>query len=213
MTVRGRVGWGERAVLDRFRGVVRPVAAGAGRTEAHARRCVEWTCAGCARGSGGGEQRLDGELEAELGEAALGALDELRLVALVVVDGAQILERLALLEHVIERDQDAVGDGDGCAFGAVAAGQALETGCEVGLLDLDCSPGGLHQFGPQVAIAVAGSGQEAFGAAPAIAGAELGPGGQVTRGRVAGHVDAGLGQDVLGQAGPMPGTVSAPPAR
>jgi len=34
---------------------------------------------------------------------------------------------------VIERDQDAVGDGDDRAFGAAAAGQALEAGREVGL--------------------------------------------------------------------------------
>jgi len=148
--------------------------------------------------SGGG--RLDRDLEAQLGEAALSAFDQLSLAALIVIGGAEVAERLLSLQDVIEGDQDAMGDGDDGAFDPAAAGQAVEAGGEVGVLDFDRGPGGLHQPGAQPAVAMPGSAGEAFAGALVVAGAELGPTGEVSGRWKTGHVDAGFGQDILGQA-------------
>ena len=83
----------------------------------------------------------------------------------------------------------------------------------VGIADLDGGPGALHQLGAQPTVAMAGGAGKTFAGALVVAGTELGPTGKVTGGGKAAHVNAGFGQNVLGQPEADPGQHRQRPGR
>src|SRR5674476_1226214 len=104
-------------------------------------------------------------------------------------------------EHVPDRDEHGVLDGDDGLEGSAAGGDAPVLGGEVGAL----CPGGGHGRDAQGALEVGVGWSGVGGLDPAGGlvgpGAGPGPGGQVAWGCEAGHVRAGLGDDHVGHAG------------
>src|SRR5204863_5290489 len=91
-------------------------------------------------------------------------------------------------EHVPGGDEDGVASGDRRLLVAAAAAQPLVLGGEVGALGAAGGFGRLTEPGAQPLGAVAGVAGLVLARGLVVAGAHPGPGGEVARGRKAGHV-------------------------
>ena len=92
-----------------------------------------------------------------------------------------------------------VGDGTDGLPGAAPAAKPLELGVEVAVLLAHGRPGGLDEGGLQPGCALLQASGAALAGALVLAGAEAGPGDQVTGGGKAAHVEADLGEELASE--------------
>src|SRR5436309_10059365 len=90
----------------------------------------------------------NGDALAELLDALGAAADDLLLVALIKVVGAEVVIRGAVPDDVVADDQNGVGDGDCGPLPPTAMGDAAVLGTEIGL-GASKRAGGLGQRCPQ----------------------------------------------------------------
>src|SRR5271166_7087237 len=146
-----------------------------------------------ASASGGLYLWFEGDVVAEAFEAAFEVGDGSGLTDLVEIGFAEIAIGQVLGEHVIGRDEDLVGDGEGCAQSAAAGLEAVELVLEVAALGSRGGERGADQDGAQVDIALPRPTALLPAGALMVAGTDAGPGGQVTDAQEYAHVDADLG--------------------
>jgi hypothetical protein len=119
-------------------------------------------------------------------------------IPLIEVVAAQVAIDCPLRQHVVDDDQDRVGDGDGCLRPAAPGCQPPVLRCQVGSLGAGRGVRRLDQTRPQPGTSLAGGAAPAFASALMIARTQPGPGGQILCGREAGEIDADLGDQRLG---------------
>ena len=122
--------------------------------------------------------------------------------------GSEVVVGLVAFEHPVRGDQDRVRDRDLCPAHPAAFGQP---GVLHGEVVLAVHPpdraGGLDEHVVEPLVAVPGAGRGALAGGLVDRRREPGPRGQVRRGREAGHVPAGLGDEHLRDLNPTPGMV------
>ncbi len=97
---------------------------------------------------------FEGDVVAEAFEATFEVGDGLGLADLVEIGFAEIAIGQVLGEHVIGRDEDLVGDGEGCAQAAAAGLEAVELVLEVAALGSRGGDRGADQDGAQMDVAL-----------------------------------------------------------
>src|SRR5262249_29615388 len=133
--------------------------------------------------------------------AAGGALG----VALAEVGTAELPIGNVVGEHVPDRCDDRVLDGDQGFERAAAGGQPVVAGLQVGVLGSHRAEGGEPEGAFEIRIAGADLGVLGAAGRLVVAGADPGPGGEVFGGGEPGHVAAGLRDDHFGSGPVDPG--------
>src|SRR5215470_9881175 len=113
------------------------------------------------------------------------------------VVGTQIMVHGAVLQHVVDGDQQAVGD---CNLGTFLATTGSDAVVEGGVVAVGLASdvhARFDQNATEPAIALARPARVALAGTLVVAGTDLGPGGDVAVAWPAAHVDADLGQYVL----------------
>src|SRR5262245_9715003 len=121
-------------------------------------------------------------------------------VEAIEVAAAQLAIRLAVAEHVVGDDEDAVGDRDDCLLVAAPPDEPAVLRREVAVPCANGAAGALDERRAQRAVGEAGAAAQALAGTLVIARAEARPGGRMARGGKAAHVTAELGDDRLGGA-------------
>jgi hypothetical protein len=119
---------------------------------------------------------------------------------LVEVLRPQLVVGLVASEHVIDRDEDRVADGDDCPPFAPARRAAAELGRQIRALHPAHHISDLGQGTAQPGVAVTGVAAEVSAAARGVARAHARPGGQMLGAGEAAHVRANLGDEHLRSA-------------
>src|SRR5688572_18151883 len=149
-------------------------------------------------GSGSILRALEIDLVAEGFELLDAAASDAVGVALERIVRAEILVLGAVLEEVVDDDEDGVADGDDGALLPAPGHELAVVRGEVGVTGARGGPGGFGEGTAQPGTALAGAGLPALAGTDVLAGADAGPGGSMAVGREAGHVGPELGQDNLG---------------
>src|SRR5208337_3608399 len=136
---------------------------------------------------------FEGDVVAEAFEAAFEVGDGSGLADLVEIGFAEIAIGQVLGEHVIGRDEDLVGDGEGCAQAAAAGLEPVELVLEVAALGSRGGDRGADQDRAQVDVALSGPAALLPAGALMVAGTDARPGGQMIDAQEYAHVDADLG--------------------
>src|SRR5262245_10994550 len=133
-------------------------------------------------GFSSGRRFREGDLVAERGEPLRVVAGEALGIPVVEVVAAEFAVRLAVAQHVVGDDEEAVGDGDDGLLVPAALDQAAVLGGEVGVVFEDGTASTLHEGLAQDAAGKAGTATQAFASTLVSAGAEAGPGRRMARG-------------------------------
>src|SRR5690242_12770863 len=142
-------------------------------------------------GSRRGRHGRDGDGVAELAELVDGAVARPVATALVEVGGGWLLVALAMAQHVVDDDQQAVADGDEGLLPTVAGHKPPVVAGQGGaprLLGPHRATRRLDQGTPQPLAALTGPAAPALAGALVVPGAHPRPGGQVGRAGEAGKL-------------------------
>src|SRR5215207_8721165 len=119
-------------------------------------------------------------------------------IPLIEVVATEVTINRPLHQHVVDHDQDGVGDSDGGLRPTAPGCQASVLRRQVRSLGAGRRVGGLNQAGPQPGASLARRTTPALASTLVVAGTEAGPGGQVLSGREAGGNWTDLGNECLG---------------
>src|SRR5262245_17274752 len=153
-------------------------------------------------GFSSGHRFREGDLVAERREPLRVVAGEALGIPVVEVVAAEFAVRLAVAQHVVGDDEEAVGDGDDGLLVPAALDQAAVLGGEVGVVFEDGPASAIHEGLAQDAVGKAGTATQAFAGTLVIAGAEAGPGRRMAGSWETRHVAPEFGDDRLrGAAG------------